>query len=55
MPWLELGNTASLAVFRAAWELLTRPHFWAKTRHGQTRVVREHPAEAPDLAAAQAE
>jgi len=30
----------SLAGMRALWELLTRPYFWAKTAHGQTRLTR---------------
>ena len=29
-----------VAVVLATWELVTRPHVWAKTRHGQTRVQR---------------
>jgi glycosyltransferase XagB len=45
----------SAAVFRAGWELLTRPHFWAKTRHGVTRVDRVLPVSADPGVAAQAE
>jgi len=30
----------SVAAARALWELLTRPYFWAKTTHGQTRQQR---------------
>jgi hypothetical protein len=37
----------SIATVRAAYELLTRPHFWAKTRHGLTQVGRDREAEAP--------
>jgi cellulose synthase/poly-beta-1,6-N-acetylglucosamine synthase-like glycosyltransferase len=37
----------SIATVRAAYELLTRPHFWAKTRHGLTQVGRGSEAEAP--------
>lgn len=33
----------SLAAMRALAELLLRPHFWAKTEHGRTRVVRATP------------
>lgn len=29
-----------VAVVLATWELVTRPHVWAKTTHGQTRVQR---------------
>ena len=34
--WLLHG----VAVVRATWELVTRPHVWVKTVHGQTRVKR---------------
>lgn len=38
----------SLATLRAAHELLVRPFFWAKTEHGQTRVIRQGlPPEVP--------
>jgi len=30
----------AIAATRAALELLTRPYFWSKTRHGETRMVR---------------
>jgi cellulose synthase/poly-beta-1,6-N-acetylglucosamine synthase-like glycosyltransferase len=30
----------AIAAIRAAVELLTRPYFWSKTRHGETRMVR---------------
>lgn len=30
----------AIAAIRAAGELLTRPYFWSKTRHGETRMVR---------------
>jgi len=30
----------AIAAIRAATELLTRPYFWSKTRHGETRMVR---------------
>lgn len=30
----------AVAAIRAAIELLTRPYFWSKTRHGETRMVR---------------
>ena len=30
----------AIAAVRAAIELITRPYFWSKTRHGETRVVR---------------
>ena len=30
----------AVAALRAAVELLTRPYFWSKTRHGETRMVR---------------
>lgn len=30
----------AIAAVRAASELITRPYFWSKTRHGETRVVR---------------
>jgi len=30
----------AVAAIRAAIELITRPYFWSKTRHGETRVVR---------------
>lgn len=29
-----------VAVVRATWELVTRPHVWAKTTHGETRMKR---------------
>jgi len=38
----------AVAALRAAVELITRPYFWSKTRHGETRmvrVVREDPPE----------
>ncbi len=28
---------ASIAAYRALWELITRPHHWSKTRHGVSR------------------
>jgi hypothetical protein len=30
----------AIATVRAAYELLTRPYFWAKTPHGRTRMTR---------------
>ena len=30
----------AVAALRAAVELITRPYFWSKTRHGETRMVR---------------
>lgn len=30
----------AVAAIRAAVELITRPYFWSKTRHGETRMVR---------------
>jgi cellulose synthase/poly-beta-1,6-N-acetylglucosamine synthase-like glycosyltransferase len=30
----------SVATLRAAWQLVRRPHFWAKTPHGVTRIDR---------------
>ncbi len=30
----------AMAAVRAALELITRPYFWSKTRHGETRMVR---------------
>lgn len=50
----------SVATVRAVYELMTRPHFWAKTQHGLTRLERSfgasptaHVAAAPsDRAAA---
>jgi hypothetical protein len=35
----------AVAAFRALYELFTRPHFWAKTQHGRTRVERQVPLE----------
>ena len=35
----------SIATVRAAIELLTRPHFWAKTTHGLTRLQRSFEGE----------
>ena len=32
----------AVAALRAAVELLVRPYFWSKTRHGETRMVRVH-------------
>lgn len=32
----------AVAAVRAAIELLIRPYFWSKTKHGQTRMVRVH-------------
>ena len=38
----------SVATIRAGWQLVRRPHFWAKTAHGITRVDRRHrPAARP--------
>ena len=34
----------SFAAVRALAELLLRPHFWAKTEHGRTQVVRATPS-----------
>jgi len=34
----------SVAAARACYELLTRPHFWAKTAHGRTRLKRSFDA-----------
>jgi cellulose synthase/poly-beta-1,6-N-acetylglucosamine synthase-like glycosyltransferase len=35
----------SVAAVRAAWDLIRRPHFWAKTEHGLTAMPRGHEAE----------
>ncbi len=35
----------SIAALRAAYELLTRPYFWGKTEHGQTRMRRSFRSE----------
>ena len=38
----------AVAAIRAAIELITRPYFWSKTRHGETRVVRVVQPDKPD-------
>ena len=37
----------AVAAIRACYELLTRPHFWAKTAHGRTRLERSFNAASP--------
>lgn len=44
----------SVAVLRAMHELLTRPYFWAKTSHGQSRLRRERAEAGKSLPSAQA-
>jgi hypothetical protein len=31
---------ASIAAYRALWEIITRPHHWSKTTHGVSRRLR---------------
>ncbi len=45
----------SVAAMRAVWELLTRPYFWAKTRHGRTRLARPARGTAGSAIAAEVE
>ncbi|MEN8893867.1 glycosyltransferase [Planktotalea arctica] len=40
-PYLALGT---LAIYKGAWELITRPFYWDKTSHGHSGDVSDQPA-----------
>jgi len=41
VPWALLNPVYwilhSIAAYKALWQLVTRPHYWEKTRHGLTK------------------
>jgi cellulose synthase/poly-beta-1,6-N-acetylglucosamine synthase-like glycosyltransferase len=58
VPWAMLNPLYwilhSIAAYKAAWQLMTKPHYWEKTDHGISShhaAADEHPVEARVMAA----